>query len=167
MTGNERLLEQAESVITALDETWDEELGTWKDVTSEVRQSSSARTAEALLPVLVSRNKQAVSKAFKDITSGGRLESRFGVAGADRTEKFFDPGGYWRGAGWPQLNYLFWVAAVRSGRREIADEFAAKSFGAATASDYSEYFNSMTGQGLGAKPQSWACLPICMLDKDQ
>ena len=165
VAGNEKLLAQAESVITALDRTWDEELDTWKDVTSEVRQSSSARTAEALLPVLVSRNKHAVSKAFKNITSGGRLESRFGVAGTDKTEQFFDPGGYWRGAGWPQLNYLFWVAAMRSGRREIADELAAKSLGAATASDYSEYFNSMTGQGLGAKPQSWACLPICMLDK--
>ncbi len=164
VTGNERLLEQAGSIIDALDKSWDEELGTWKDVTSVRKHSSSARTAEGLLPVIVSRNRGAVSKAFRDIEIGGRLESRFGVAGTDKSEPFFEPGGYWRGAGWPQLNYLFWVAAVRSGRSNLADELAEKSLNAMTASDYSEYFNSITGQGLGAKPQSWACLPICMFE---
>ena len=166
VTRNERLLEQSDSIITALDESWDETLGTWTDLSPGMRSSSSARTAEALLAVLVSKNRNAVETVFRDFMKGGSFESSYGIAGTDRNEPFYDPGGYWRGAGWPHLNYLFWLAAKRSGREQLSGELAEKALEAATTSGFSEYFNSETGQGLGAKPQSWACLPICMFDQN-
>jgi glycogen debranching enzyme len=87
----------------------------------------------------------------------------FGPSGVDQRESQFDADAYWRGAAWPQLTYLFFIAASRAGLLDVRDTLADNAVRAAVHSDFAEYLNPITGVGHGASPQSWACLPIVML----
>lgn len=162
VTNDSYLQDSARLIVNGLDQIWNNELETWIDVTSERRLSSSVRTIEALLGVLCTFNKSRAMHIFDKLMDPSNFASPYGLAGVDKHEPSFNPAGYWRGAGWPQLNYLFWIAAARCGRKDLANELAEKARQAAVTSNFSEYFNSLTGEGLGASPQSWACLPICM-----
>jgi hypothetical protein len=96
--------------------------------------------------------------AVNDSVLGGR----FGPAGVRRDHPAFDPDGYWRGAAWPHLAYLLWLAAKRAGREELAAELARRAVGGVTASGWAEHWNPDTGAGGGARPHSWSTVVLPM-----
>jgi glycogen debranching enzyme len=83
-----------------------------------------------------------------------------------RDEPAFDPGTYWRGPAWPQLTYLFWVAARAHGRAGDAAWLADALVLGADRSGFAEYWHPDTGRGLGAVPQSWATLAAVVAAAD-
>jgi glycogen debranching enzyme len=75
-----------------------------------------------------------------------------------RDEPTFASRTYWRGPAWPQLTYLFNVAAARHARDDDARALAGMLTRGAVTSTWSEYWDADDGTGLGAAPQSWAAL---------
>ena len=145
-----------------LDGSWDAVLGTWRDAAVSSQASGRVRTGDALLVALVSQNESAVQSALKALADDGEFGSPFGVPSVIRGEPCFDPSGYWRGSSWPPINYLLWLAALRRGDQGVADSLKVRAVAGAERSGSSEYFHPLTGDGLGARPQSWGCLPLCM-----
>jgi hypothetical protein len=160
--GDGELREAADQIVDALERQWDAELGTWTDWSEPEAKSTRVRTLEALLPVLLTDGQDRTDRVFTALFQETAFGALFGPCGVHRQEPTFQPDAYWRGAGWPQLTYLFFVAAIRRGDLESAGRLQTAGVKAAAASRFAEYFDPLTGAGLGAIPQGWAGLPCVM-----
>lgn len=165
VTGDRGLADEVGGLLAGLESRWDPERSTWVDGGPDQRPSGSAPTLEALLPLLVSGSNWDRVRAL--IRDPERFGARYGPRQVDLSHPAYRPNEYWRGPAWPQLNYLFWVAAFRRGDREWADELAAATSAGAAASGWAEYWHPDTGRGLGASPQSWTGLAALMEEGSQ
>jgi hypothetical protein len=149
---------EADELSEALAAQWNPELTTWVDDGPSAATSGQVRTADALLPALVvpeaaDGQRRAAQQTLLDRAA---FCGSFGPASVHRAEPAFDPRAYWRGSSWPQLTYLLWRAGVTP--------FAATLVAGAVRSGLAEHWHPDTGEGLGARPQSWAGLSILALD---
>lgn len=113
-------------------------------------------TLEALLGVLVDPREEVWTALGDDRLHRGA----FGLWQVSQAHPGIDPDGYWRGAAWAPLEYLFWTAARRQGRGRVAAELGERFVRGAVASGLAEYWNPATGTGHGARPQSWTGLAL-------
>ena len=154
ITQDPRLERDARELAAAVDERWDPEAVTWLDDGVTATGSGRVRTLDALLPLLVAPR----PGAFAQLADPSAFGAPFGPTGVHRAETTFTPRSYWRGSAWPQLTYLLWVAATRSGESTIASALAGSLVAGAVTSGWSEHWDPDTGAGLGARPQSWTTL---------
>lgn len=162
ITDDPTLIEATGRLRTALEGAWDDAEGTFVDGGTDPRPSNRAPTLEAYLPILVAMSHWDRVRSI--ILDGDRFDAPFGPRQVDRRFEGYQADGYWRGAAWPQLNYLLWVAAHRHGDREWAGHLAETTLAGARESDWAEYWHPDTGAGLGAAPQSWTCLAAIMAE---
>ena len=155
-----------------LDRLWDEPLGTWvsrpiaPDDSVDKRRSCRARTTDGLLGVLVSQSSDHVNRVFEQLEDPSAFGAPYGPMGRASQESGFDPDVYWRGPVWPQLSYLFYVAARRHGRHELARRLARATTAAVLANNFAEYWNPYTALAESAcKPQTWATIAVAMNDE--
>ncbi|MCC5953829.1 MAG: hypothetical protein JJU45_17180 [Acidimicrobiia bacterium] len=150
-----RLSAGVDHLRRALADAYDPEVGTWVD--RPAKGSGAVPTLEALLPVLVAPPDQ-VDVVMADLLDDRRYGGRCGPAQVRRDVVAYSPLDYWRGAAWPQLGYLLWVAAQRAGCSEHARHLAARLVRGAASSGFAEYWHPDSGAPGGARPQSWATL---------
>ena len=153
----EALRNRSGELVAAIDQRWNG--NTWVDGGVQSPTSGAARTADGLLPLLVSANADAIKTGFASLVDPAAYGGPFGPAGVHRSEPSYAANTYWRGPAWPQLSYLLWIAAKRQGA-SCAAELGESLRNGAAASGLAEYWNIDTGEGLGAMPQSWAGLGI-------
>ena len=142
---------------------WDDSLGTWVDVGDSSLDSGRIRTLDALLPVLVENDASIISRVNADLRDPSAFGGATGPLGVHRAEPTFAARTYWRGPAWPQLTYLFWVAALRHDRAEDARALGDMLVRGAMTSSWAEYWDGSDGTGLGAAPQSWSALAAVVL----
>ena len=158
VTNDVSLVAKANELSERLLQQWDAHLGTWVDAGDSALDSGRVRSLDALLPVLVATDHAVIERVFADLRDATAFGGVTGPAGMHRDEPTFEARTYWRGPAWPQLTYLFWVAARRHGREDDALEFANMLTRGALRSSWAEYWDASDGTGLGAAPQSWAAL---------
>lgn len=158
VSGNTRLMERANELGQRLHGRWNDQIGTWIDAGDSAFDSGRVRSLDALLPVLVESNDAVIERVFVDLCNDAAFGGLTGPAGVHRDEPSFAAQTYWRGPAWPQLTYLFWVAARRHGRTNDAQALADMLTRGALNSSWAEYWDANDGTGLGAAPQSWAAL---------
>jgi hypothetical protein len=158
VTGDRALATSGLAVAHAVEARWDAALGTWVDAGPSAGTSGRVRTLDALLGALLPGDHaaEALEQAVDDDAFGGR----FGPPAVHRAEPSYAPGTYWRGSAWPQLTYLLWCAARRSGLDAVADGLADRLVAGAVTSGLAEHWNPDTGAPLGAAPQSWSGLAL-------
>lgn len=164
VTGDDGLAAAAGELAAALDARWDDDLGTWADAGPTADGSGRCRTADALLPLLVTENPVRAARVVADLCDPSAHGGPAGPAGVHRAEPVFDPDGYWRGPVWPQLAYLLVLGAARFDI-DAAGRLAATTVAGAWASGLSEYWHPDTGEGLGATPQSWTGLALLLAER--
>jgi hypothetical protein len=167
LNGDDELASEADELARSLAARWDPTLRTWVDAGARPARSGAVRTVDALLPWLVA---DTVDTGVADQVSGQLIDpsafgGRFGPAGVHRDEPVFEPDTYWRGSAWPQLTYLFWVAARRHGYGTAASALAAGLTGGAWASGFAEHWHPDDARPLGASPQSWSTLAAVVTDR--
>jgi glycogen debranching enzyme len=162
VTGDRRLIVAADEIATAVDRRWNRELGTWVDAGPGADGSGRCRTADGLLPLLITPNEEAVSAVCAQLVDGLAFGGAYGPAGVHRSEAAYDERSYWRGPVWPQLAYLLWLGLVSHDRRSEAVTMAEATVNGAVESGLAEYWSADDGRGLGAVPQSWAGLAVVM-----
>ena len=158
VTGDAELIIRAETLVKTLMTRWNGELATWIDAGDSESDSGRVRSLDALLPVLVSPDQSVNERVFSQLREPTAFGGLCGPAGMHRKEPTFSARTYWRGPAWPQLTYLFWVAARRLGRDDDAGALADMLTRGALNSSWAEYWEAHDGTGLGAAPQSWAAL---------
>lgn len=157
VTGERGLVDEAEALAQAVDDRWDEARGTWVDDGPTASGSGGVRTLDALLPLLVVHR----PAAFASLVDPAAHGAPFGPRGVHRAEPAYAPDTYWRGSAWPQLTYLLWLAATRSGDAS-ATALSRSMVRGAAASGFAEHWNPESGAPLGAVPQSWTALASVM-----
>jgi hypothetical protein len=122
---------------------WAPEERLWADA-AVLGGGISVRTpiSDGIMPALVTADPTVAAVALDQLAAPDRFAARFGPANVARSHPSYDPTMYWRGAAWPNLSYLLWLALLRWNR---------------------EYWNPESGAGLGARPQSWTGLVLPML----
>jgi hypothetical protein len=160
LCGDERLAAAGAELADALDEQWDPGLVSWLDARPDGRPSSSIRTLDALLPALVTREPVRAAAALRATTDPAAFGLRFGPSGVHVDEPAFAPRGYGRGGTWPHLTYMLWLAAEARGLEEVGRRLAGRLVAGAWRSGLAEHWDPRTGEGLGARPQSWSGLAL-------
>ena len=164
VAGNDGLAVAADELVAALDARWDDDLGTWADAGPTAGGSGRCRTADGLLPLLVTEESARAARVVADLVDPAAHGGPAGPTGVPRAAPTFDPAGYWRGPVWPQLAYLLVLGAVRFDPG-AAEQLAATTVAGAWASGLAEYWHPDTGEGLGATPQSWTGLALLLAER--
>jgi hypothetical protein len=73
---------------------------------------------------------------------------------------------YWRGPTWVNAAWLLWLGLRRLGHEERAGEMASAIAGAVQREGVREYYNPLTGEGLGTTDFAWTTLALEMADPD-
>ena len=143
---------------------WAPDAGLWVDA-AVVGGGPSVRMpiSDGLMPALVTTDPERARLALDQLGDPDRFAAPFGPANVARSHPAYDPGMYWRGAAWPSVNYLLWLALRRWDRIGQAEALARMTLAGARRSGWAEYWNAETGAGLGARPQSWTGLVLPML----
>jgi hypothetical protein len=162
LTDDNRLAGAVAQLIDALDARFDAQLRTWVDAGPTAGGSGRSRTADGLLPLLVSRSPIARRSVIEELLDEDGFAAAFGPRGVHVGEPTYDASTYWRGPVWPQLAYLLWVALGRAGEDDAAEVIRSTTVSGAAQSGLAEYWNGDTGAGLGAIPQSWTGLAVLM-----
>lgn len=88
-------------------------------------------------------------------------ESRF-----SRSDHFLFLRRYWRGPTWINAAWLVWLGLIRLGYEAQARELAVRLARAVTGAGLREYYDPITGEGMGARDFSWSALVMELVEPD-
>ena len=164
LTGDDRWrVRGAELADLADDLLWDEESGLWVDQPLlGGGERCRTPTLDGALGALVTGDPAKAARVLGQLTDPEGFGAPYGMAYLPRSHASYDPGEYWRGAAWPQLNYLMAVAARRCGDDATYAGIRGMAFAGVLASGFAEYWNPEDGTGLGAVPQGWAAVAAAL-----
>jgi hypothetical protein len=90
-----------------------------------------------------------------------------GVTTYDALAGDFDPRRYWRGPIWINTNWLLARALRQHGEHELASAIDASTLGLVARAGFHEYFDPLTGEGLGSDAFSWTAALVLDLLKEE
>ena len=82
-------------------------------------------------------------------------ETPYALPSTRKTYPGFEPLRYWRGPVWLHINMLIGAGLKEQGHEALARDLQARSERLCVVSGFSEYYDPLTGQGLGGKSFSW------------
>ena len=89
-----------------------------------------------------------------------RGSSGLAVASSDMLAPTFERRRYWRGPVWANLNWLLARALAQHARHEEAATLRRTTLGLVERAGMREYFDPVTGEGLGADDFSWTAAAV-------
>jgi neutral trehalase len=132
------------------------------------RRLSPARCVNGLMPLML----PDLPPERVDAIMAEAASARFGLPSAtglpvpsyDRTAADFDTLRYWRGPVWINANWLLRRGMLVHGYREAAEDLRQAMLRLVHGSGHYEYFDPVTGAGIGAPTFSWtAALTLDLL----
>lgn len=162
--GDAVLEERARRIAAAMDaHLWDGDEKLWSDLPLVGGgPSCGVPQSDGITGALVTRDRRRALAALAQLRDPARFAAPYGPTNVARSHPAYDPRMYWRGAAWPQMNYLLWLALRRWEQHEDAARVASVTGAAVRLNNWAEYWDPETGEGLGAAPQSWATLAAAM-----
>jgi glucosylglycerate hydrolase len=150
---------------TGLAEQWDERVDQCLDLDLVDGESIAVRTIAAFAPVLAGQltlaRRAALTGMWRSGSFLGHPDLRWPLpTSTSPDEPTFNPTRYWRGPVWPVMNWLLWWAWTRIGEFDIADELRVNALAQVSEGGFYEYFDPVTGQGLGSDAQSWTAAAV-------
>ena len=82
-------------------------------------------------------------------------ETPFALPSTRRSDAAFEPRRYWRGPVWQHMNLLFETGLRECGHGGPADRIRASSLELFETSGFHEYYDPISGAGLGGRAFSW------------
>lgn len=96
------------------------------------------------------------------LMSGSEFSSKFMIPTVSQDEPAFDPNGFWRGPVWIGTNWFIYKGLKQYGFYKEAEKIKQSSVDLLRKSGFREYFNPLTGEGLGAHDFTWGGLVLDM-----
>jgi len=161
------LVKNMERSELALEKLWDEATGQYYCRSFSrgklIRESSIA----ALLPLytgVVSRER--AQQLVEMMKKRSLFKVNWPLPSVPTSSIYFNPAKYWQGPTWVNTNWFVIRGLERSGFKEEADTLRQKTLEMVAKSGCREYFNPLTGEGLGAENFSWTAALVIDLTKN-
>ncbi len=107
--------------------------------------------------------KEAKSLVDEHLLNTNEFWTEYPVPTVAINEPKFSPRGYWRGPMWININWLIYRGLLRYGLKDIAGTLLQKTIAVIKKSGFREYYNPLTGDGLGARDFGWSTLVVDMM----
>lgn len=149
----------AERGLKALDGLWSEAHGQYLCRDRTTGQLIDSASSGGILPALAAIP-PARARALADrVTALGRT-ARFVVPSHDPADPRFEPSRYWRGPVWLVVNYMIADGLARAGETAAAEAITASSLALIRESGFAEYYDPLTGKGLGGTSFTWTAAMV-------
>lgn len=106
----------------------------------------------------IASQKEAKDLVNKHLLNKNEFWTNFPVPTTALDEPAFDPQNLWRGPTWVGTNWFIYKGLLNYGFQDVAEEIKNSSIALIQKSEFREYFNSLTGEGLGAQNFTWGGL---------
>lgn len=124
----------------------------------------AAPSSGGFLPLLAGAPDAAHVSALAQTLAAWRADGQMAVPSAPRHAPGFDARRYWRGPVWAVVNWLVARGFARHGMAGLAAEIDAETRRAIGAAGFVEYFDPLTGEGLGGGVFSWTAAVWLLLE---
>jgi glycogen debranching enzyme len=143
-----------------LERLWDGERFRPRDL--RTNRLLDSRTIQGLAPLLdPDLPGEIVDALVSELRSPHfRGPSGIAVASSDVLAPTFERRRYWRGPVWANLNWLLSRALDQHGRQDHAADLRRTTLGLVERAGLREYFDPVTGEGLGADDFSWTAAAV-------
>lgn len=150
---------------------WSEFDKLYYDYDVNAKELIPAQTIAGLLPlatgILPEEKLQAMVRHFDELKIKQGEEDVIGLAPSVGVEnRLFNPDGYWRGPIWININWFLWRAFLKYNLAERADTIKQDILEIVSKEGFYEYYNPLTGKGIGAKDFSWTAALVLDLLAD-
>jgi hypothetical protein len=167
MSGERRFLRRAERAEAALMERcWDERRGLFFDVAERSETRVEVSTWSCLAPLVLDAVPEEVRRRLVEehLLNPRRYKAPVGIPSVSMEERSFRPGfdrfRCWRGPSWVNTAWLLLPPMRELGYLEDADRIARSLTHAIERHGFREYYNPLTGAGLGARDFAWSTLAL-------
>ncbi|MEV6714636.1 trehalase family glycosidase [Lentzea sp. NPDC051208] len=162
--GESRWRENAGDVLDALlDELWDGERFTARDVTTGARHTTDSLLD--LMPIVLGEHlRPEQQRRLADRVERHLVHS--GLATELPASPHYEADGYWRGPVWAPATVLVEDGLRRSGFTELADSVSARFRAVCEKSGFAENFDALTGEGLRDRAYTWTAAAYLVLAGD-
>ena len=89
---------------------------------------------------------------------------RHPVPSTDPADPRFEPWRYWRGPVWAVVNWMLAEGLWKAGERRLAGDVRAGTGALIRDGGFCEYFDPMTGEGIGGATFSWTAAIALLLE---
>ncbi len=164
MRTGSRYSKKRAAVVAAMRKAFRQKDGLCHSITSKGKQVS-CMSHEIFSPLFAAAvtKKEAVMLVEEHLLNAKEFWTPFPIPTVAVNEPKFSAKGYWRGPMWPNINWMLYRGLLRYGFKAVADELLQKTIAAVKKSGFREYYNPLTGDGLGAKDFTWGTLILDMI----
>jgi glycogen debranching enzyme len=154
---------------------WNEKRGLFCDEAQPGGQRPAVETWAALAPLALPDLPEPIGRRLVEehLLDPKRFWLAVPPSSVSAAEPSFEPGRgpgwkrrYWRGPTWVNAAWLLWLGLMRLGYEEPARRMAKSLAETILRDGLREYYNPLTGEGLGATDFAWTSLILEMADPD-
>ncbi len=173
--GLSRLAMGEPSITPALvDRLWDERSGLFLDEAQPSGLRPEVDTWAGMAPLALPDLPDEIGhRLVERLLDPNRYWLRYPPASVSALERGFEPNRgpgwklrYWRGPTWINAAWLLWIGLLRLGYASEAAEMVARLVPMVDREGLREYYDPLTGEGLGAREFAWSSLILEMADPD-
>jgi len=148
---------------SAIDRLWSEVGGIYTSFDLIGDSPISAATSAGLLPLFGGGVPAARVSAMCGTPRRWGGAGRHLVPSTDPADPRFEPRRYWRGPVWAVVNWMLAEGLADTGESELAGDVRAATTALIRAAGFSEYFDPLTGEGIGGGTFSWTAAIALLL----
>jgi hypothetical protein len=138
----------------AIDRLWNAAAGIYQCYDLIAGAHIDSRTSAGLLPLWAGVVDAGRLHALSATVEHWAKRARFLVPSTAPDDESFEPRRYWRGPIWGMMNMMVAKGFAEAGRHDLARRIKADT-AQLVGKEFSEYFDPLTGEGLGGGRFSW------------
>jgi len=142
---------------------WDDEAGTYLSVKRDTLEKIRIVTIGSWMTLFAEVPTQAQAKRMADVLASDKWQTPLPMPTVDRSDKRWDPKGFWRGDVWPPTSYLTALGLAQYGQDALAADICDKTIANAIKHGISEHYDSVTGETLGVEYLGMTCTLVTMM----
>lgn len=149
----------------AFETLWSDAFGQYLCLDRVSNQLIDSPSIGGLLPVFAGLGDGARQRSIAARIEAWRKRTRFGVASHDPADRRFESKRYWRGPAWIIVNMLIADGLRRCNLADAAAKVEAGSLALIEESGFAEYYDPISGEGLGGGQFTWTAAMVAELVK--
>lgn len=143
---------------------YNKKVGLYSSYYNKKRYVENSENASIFLPFFAGMytKLQAKKVVKKYLLDKSKFWLKYPVPTISADNANFEPNRYWRGSVWVNINWFIVQGLNDYGYGKIAEDLKKRTMGMIKKSGFCEYYNPITGDGLGPKDFTWSGLVFDM-----